>query len=60
MFDFPFLLTAAATMLGFVNAFPPRQILRSLRSALPRASRPVQGAIKGQGLHDDVKARAQR
>jgi len=31
MFDIHFMLTAAATVIGFANAMPPRHILRHLK-----------------------------
>jgi hypothetical protein len=54
MFEMQYLLTAAATMIGFVNALPPRQILNRLRSVRPKASRSSIPAMEnGRHRHNE-------
>lgn len=57
MLDLNFMLTAAATFVGFVNAMPPRQIARTLRAVCVRA--PFERArsqerVPQRALHEKV------
>ncbi|EKF42555.1 hypothetical protein NA8A_10848 [Nitratireductor indicus C115] len=57
MLDLNFMLTAAATFIGFVNAMPPRQIARTLRAAYVRAPfkrTQSQKRTPQQALHEKV------
>lgn len=51
MFDIQFMLTAGATMIGFVNAMPPRDILRHLKDLCSKVGRP--GAPAAGHADDD-------
>lgn len=39
MFDIQFVLMAGATLIGFVNALPPRLMIAHLKSARAKAAR---------------------
>ncbi|SMH37198.1 hypothetical protein [Mesorhizobium australicum] len=53
MFDIQFLLTAGATVIGLVNAMPPRDILRHLKDLCSKVGRPGTPAA---GHADDGRA----